>query len=352
MTSPIVQVRKQRKDILLILATAVFLAVAINLASIYLSTVLSDRPIHLLVSIVLCFLAGLFILRRMAFGATQHIVRIRGALAYNMNEEVLQPVQIVGYSFNSDVCKYLRALVHENKAYSKLLAKGATEVVRMDRFDPDNLNHHTIINSAVEFAVLDLIQKHLNSYFVDNGIDRRGIVTLSRDKLSADVLKNRVMDQLTKDMNERPIFSGESDSREDGTVVYSENMDGAVYTRLGIELPQKSEIVRNSNGHLVITNPMFDLTIIPAYEGFATPLPHVFTRSQNPLFTPRLVLLTMRIRIKSAALLAGRSLEMYEWLDSLVERMHDYVSTDRLTQRLDADLVEMLAHASRRVTDR
>ncbi len=36
-------------------------------------------------------------------------------------------------------------------------------------------------------------------------------------------------------------------------------------------------------------------------------------------------------------------MEMYEWLDALIEQLHDYMSTDRLTKRLDADLVKMLS---------
>ena len=351
MNSPIVQVRKKRKDILLILATAVFLAAAISLATSYLSTVYSDRPISLLVSSAVCFVAGVFLLRHIAFGATQHIVRFRGALAYSIDDEILEPVQIIGYAFNDDFCKFLRAFVHENKAYLKLLADGASSFAPTRTFDPDNLNHHTIINSVVEFTVLEQLDLHLNSYFVENDIDKNDIVALSRDQLSAEVLKNRVIEQLTKDMRERPIFSGNSDSDQEGVVVFAMNMDGAVYKRLGIELPPKSAITRNSDGYLVITNPMFDLTIMPGYEGFAIPLPHVFTPSRDRFFVPLSVSVTMRIRIKSTALLTGGSMEMYEWLDSFVERMHDYISTDRLTQRLDADLVKMLALTFKHVTE-
>ncbi len=344
MNSPIVQLRKQRKDIVLILATVVFLAAAINLASFYLSSVFSDNPMRLLVSGVVCLLVGVFLLRQIAFGATEHIVRFRGALAYSMKDERLEPVEIVGYSFNNDICRYLRAFVHENKAYLKLFADRDGKVVPMNRFDPDDLNHHTIVNSVVEFTILSFLDLHLNSYYVDNAIDKDDIVTLSRDQLGAGVLRNRVIDQLTKDMKERPSFSGDSDPDRGGVVVYATGMDGALYTRLGIELPPRSKITRNSEGYLVIANPVFDLTIVPAYDGTATYLPSEFTPTQDRFFTPRSISLAMRIRIKSTALLFGGSMEMYEWLDSLIERMHDYVATDRLTQRLDVDFVQMLAH--------
>ena len=213
----------------------------------------------------------------------------------------------------------------------------------MDRFDPDNLNHHTIVNSVIEFTVLEKIDGHLNSYFVDNEIDTSDIVVLTRDQLGAEVLQNRVIDQLTKDMKERPAFSGDYDPDNEGLVVYSQGRDGSVYSRLQIELHPKSKITRNSDGYLVIANPIFDLTIMPKYEGFATSLPPIFMPSKDHFVAPLLVSLKMCIRIKSAALLTRESMEMYEWIDSLVEEMYDYISTDRLVQRLDADLVSILA---------
>ena len=350
MNTPIMQLRERRKYILLILATAIFLALAIGVFTSYLSIVFSNHPIGLLLLSGVFLLVGCLLLKHIAFGDADQIVRLRGAIAFKIDDEMIEPVQIIGYSFNDDFCQYLCGFVHENKAYLKLLSNGDSSIVPMDRFDPDNLNHHTIINSVVEFTVLNQIELHLNSYFVDNEIDRSGIVTLSRTLLGAEVLKNRVIDQLTKDMKERPAFSRDSAPDTKGAVVYSQRSDGAVYQRLAIELPPNSTITRNSDGYMVIKNRIFDLTLMPKYEGFATYLPRIFTPSQNNRFTPLLVSLNMHIRVKSRAFLTSESMEMYQWLDSLVDRMHDYISTDRLTQRLDADLITMLAPKSTDLT--
>lgn len=371
MNTPILQVRKKRKEILLILATAILLAVAIDFAASYFSVVFSDHPIGLVAISVPCLLAGALLLKKIVFGATGHIFRLRGAVAFSLHDETLETIKIVGYPFNDDFCRFLRSFVHENKAYLKLLSQRDTDTISMERFDPDNLNHHTIVNSVAEFILLNKLHHHLNGYFIENEIDRSNIVVLTRDQIGPDVLKNRVIDQLTKDRKERPGFDPAVDegsevrraevvrypigadpsSDTDGVVVYSEILGGPVYQRLELELPPNSTITRNRYGYLVIANPLFDLTLMPKYKGFHTTLASVLTPSQDASFAPFLVSLEIHIRVKSKALLTNESMEMYEWLDSLIEKMQDYFSVDRLEQRLNVDLLELLASSRRSEAD-
>ena len=342
MTTPIMHARQKRRELLLILATGIFLALAINFAVSYASALFATRPLHLLLTSILCLVVGALLLNHIVFRHTEHLVRIRGAIAYAMPGDTPEPIHIIGYRFNDDFCRFLRAFILENKAYAKFLSKEHPTVVPTDRFDPDNLNHHTIVNSVVEFTLLHKVQLHLNSYFIENELDRGSIVHLARDELGPNILKNRVIDQLTRDMTERPAFSQDPDPDPPGVIV-SQIMDGAIYERLELELPPKSTIARNSAGHAVITNPVFELALMPKYEGYATTLPNVLIPSQDNFFQPQLVSIKIRIRVKPKAVLTNESMDMYEWLDSLVEVLHDYISTDRLTQRLDADWFEILS---------
>lgn len=348
MNTPIMQVRQKRREVLLILATAIFLALGINFATDYLSIIVrTDYPILHPILILMSFLVGILLLKSIIFGSTDHIVRLNGAISYNVNGDNIEPVKIIGYSFNDDFCKYLHAFLQENSAYWKLFSEGESNVVPMNRFDPDNLNHHTIINSAIEYTVLHKLDLHLNSYFTENEIDRSSIVTLTRNQLDAAVLKNRVIDQITKDMRERPAFSPDPDPHTGGRIVYAYGEDGAIFDSLDIELPPNSKITRNSDGYLVITNPIFELTIMPRYEGYGMNLPDIFMPSQNDiLYSPLLFSLKLHIRVKSKALLTNESMEIYSWLDSFVEMLHDYISTDRLEKRLDVDLVKLLSSSS------
>lgn len=266
----------------------------------------------------------------------------RALLLTKEKDSTIESIQIVGYPFNHDFCEYLGGLVNENKAYSKILMSKNTNVVRMEKFEPDNLTHHTIINSVVEFIVLHRLDLHLNSYFRENEIDTDNIVNLTRKELSAEVLKNRVIDQITKDMRERPAFSNDIEPDTEGVVVYSQGDDGAIYQRLELELPPNSKIFRNADGFLVIKNPLFNMTIIPKYEGFGATLSKHFVSDLDEFLALKMVRLKLHIQIKNAAFFAGTSMKMYEWLDSFIEELHNCMCADRLMRRLDSDLVEML----------
>lgn len=238
-----------------------------------------------------------------------------------MQGETIQPAKILGYAFNDDFCRYLRGFLQENKAYAKLCTSVDSGIASVTTFDPDGLNRHTIINSVLEFTILYQLQLHLGSYFIDNEIDKKRIVTLSRNQLAAEVLKNRVIDLITKDMKERPAFSSETDSKTGGVVfsAYAPGGGGVVYERLEIELPPKSTIFRNSDGFLVIANPLYDLTIMPQYRGFATTLDDVLlTPSVHDHHSPLLAEVKLHIRIKKTAFVTDESMEMYERLDSFI----------------------------------
>ena len=67
MNTPIVQLREKKKDILLILATVIFLAVSINFSTSFLSEIFSNYPMILFILCALCFVAGILLLNKIAF---------------------------------------------------------------------------------------------------------------------------------------------------------------------------------------------------------------------------------------------------------------------------------------------
>ena len=135
---------------LLILATAIFLALGVNFR--HCLPIINNSAYRLpdtasRYSKLNMFLCWDFHLKSIVFGSTGQIVRLRGAIFYNINDDNIKPVEIIGYSFNDDFCRYLSAFLHENSASWKLFSKERPTSTPMSRFDPDDLNHHTIINS-------------------------------------------------------------------------------------------------------------------------------------------------------------------------------------------------------------
>jgi hypothetical protein len=343
MNAPISRMRQKRSDLVLILVTAVLFSFAINLITSYLSAIASNdnaaKSAIWLLWLGLAFLLGAgLVLKRIIFDTPIEVLRLRGAVAFKTNKETVEPVEISGYSFNDDFCEYLKAFLQENKAYWKLFSESKKEFTRVERFNPDELSYHTIMNSVLEFVVLHQLDLHLNSYFVENEINDTHIITLTRDQVDPSVLKNRVIDLITKDMKERPAFVRDSKAPSEGIICYAGGEDGAVFQRLDVELPPKSKIYRNSDGFLVIANPFFELVIKPQFEGFCTNV----SRALTTLSPTRLITIKIETQIKPKLFASTETMEMYAWLDSFLERMEDYVSTDKLEQRLNTDLIEIL----------
>ena len=144
-------------------------------------------------------------------------------------------------------------------------------------------------------------------------------------------------------MIERPAFSGDPDPDTGGRVVSAYGKDGAIFDSLDIELPPNSKITRNSKGYLVITNPIFELTIMPKYAGFSMFLPFELIKpEEGDSLSPFTFPLKLHIRISSRAFLTNESMEIYSWLDSLVDMLQNYISTDKLQERLDVNLAELI----------
>ena len=342
MNTPIMQLRQKRREILLIIATAVLLTLGISLVTTYLSIMLKNNN-HLLYLGIAFLLIGAIILTVLFLGGSNHIVRLNGAILYNEKDKKIKPVKIIGYQFNDDFCRYLHALLHENEAYWTPFSKKGWEIAHTNRFDPDDLNHYTIINSTIEYIVLYKLIYHLKKYFRENEIDSNSIVEITRNQLDPSVLKNRVIDQLTKDMAERAAFAQDRDPETMRGVVHSITRDGAIFDKLEIELPQNSKITRNSDGYLVIKNPIFELTIIPKYARSSTFLPFELIKpEEGDSLSPFTFPLKLHIRISSRAFLPNESMEIYSWLDSLVDMLQNYISIDKLEERLDVNLAELI----------
>lgn len=347
-TLPINEVRQKRKEILLIITTVVILTSAINFLTSYLSTIFLNKPIFILLFGIIILFIGLIALIAIFLKPTERIVRIQGAIAYEINDETIKPVEILSYSFNDKFCEYLHSFICENKAYAKILIKRNSNISVVHEFNPDILDHFSIINSVIEFTLLHMLELHLNSYFVKNEIDENKIVSLRRNQLSPDILKNRVIDMITKDMNEREAFLPHPHDDGVGEIVYCVGENGIIFNRIKLELPPKSKLFRNDKGFIVVSNRLFDLTIMPQYIGTSTYVSPIF---MNGFFSPDSVTIKLHVRTKNNLFFNNQSIETYEWLDSFIDELENEISIEKLEQRLNPEVLEFIRDSLKNTND-
>lgn len=337
---PIFQLKKQSNDLFLIVLTALGFALGINLISSYIGAQIKTDW-YLLVLGLIFIAIPLLLIKKILLGNSIQIFRLRGALHFVEKDGAVVKSEIHGYNFNRDVNEYLSSFLNENAAYKKtFMASMKREVKSKYKYDPAQLDFYNIINSVLELVFLKQLDYHLNSYFVHNEIDTSGIKAVSRNELDQGVLKNRVIDLITKDIKEREAFVSEND-RDTSRVVYKTGKNGIVYHRLELELPPESSIHRNSSGFLEIDNKLFRITFKPNFTGFSTFIPsELYEHSGNN--SPYLIDVKLEITIKNSLIISDKNLEIYQWLDSFIRRFEEYVSTDCLVARSNLEIVRLL----------
>ncbi len=345
LNDPIKQLHARQKDIVTIIITAVLLALVINLFAVFISTATSENPCILIIFIILLLLLVIYIISKYILKANKCKFSFTGAIAYKLNGKKVLPIEIYGYEFNNDFARHLASLINEDQTSWEILNEfhlsSGDPVCIMNRFEPNKQNYHTIINSILEYTILYKLQIHLDSYFLNNNIDKSSIVTLDRNHLSEKVLENKVLKHITLDMSKRPSFSSR-DFHDTKDVISANGEDGVQYHRLMLKLPPKSEINRNDDGFLVITNPQFELTIKPIFQGFSSYVPEVLLESDISNYHQFEVRLLLCVHLRNTIMLSSNNLEMYEWLDSFLEDLNEYFSIEQLEKRLNPDLISIL----------
>lgn len=191
--------------------------------------------------------------------------------------------------------------------------------------------------------ILDKLALHLNSYYIKNEIDNENIVEITRKEMDSNILKNRVLDTITKDMNERPAFN-HYNGEDMGNIISATGKNGIIYSRLNIALPPKSKIIRNDNNFLEISNKIFDITIVPNYQGVNDFLDPILVDNNSideygPLYSANFILI---INLKRLILFNNDYVILYGWLDSFLDEIEEFISIKCLNKRLNPNFLKSL----------
>ena len=117
---------------------------------------------------------------------------------------------------------------------------------------------------------------NLNSFFSEIGDDY--VEVIGREQIPDVLLKNRVIEMISKPFEEREKFQntdGQQEPLENGIVVMKISEDGVLYDRLEIELPKHST-VKIENDSFVIKNRNFTITFHASFDGFSAVMPSFF----------------------------------------------------------------------------
>ncbi|MDR3291677.1 MAG: hypothetical protein LBT10_05935 [Methanobrevibacter sp.] len=318
MHSPIKDIRKRTEDLILLIITAIFLAFFVEIVAFSLEKFLNENISVLSISsIIFLFISGLMFYKFFIPNETINI-NLKGIIAYEFINNRVNPIEIYTYSFNNDFNSALESLIAKNEKCIKIFndEKNAEETLEKDyKYQPDVLNKKNIINSILEYLILDKLSIHLDDYYAENEIDENKIMTISKTEL--------------KDTLEKRIF------------LQNSAMNDIIKEEFEINLPLNSKITRNSDNYLEINNKIFDIIIIPDYQGFNEYIDPILTDYENisdpsPFYS---IKIRLSIILKRAILFNND----YGWLDSFLDKIEYFISIEQLNKKLNADLLICLS---------
>ena len=343
MKKPIEEAVDNGKALLLLYSSAVVIAIAMNFICAYVVGLCSIKWIYLVVWLL--FLASALVIIRFIFPRhKEYIFRYDGGIAYEIREDTIKGINILGYKFNDDFNQYLTGFLAENQIFIRYLKDKAEMFgAGSSGFDPSKNTRLTILRSVLECIVLNQLSLHLNDYFIKNEMDNSQILCLKRSDLGADVLRNKVLDAVSRDMEDRNAFADFGSKTENGEVVFALGPNGVIYDQFTLELPPGSRLIRNGDGFLVVTTSLFAIKIIPVVDGCCTCIDSVLMPSDvSPRYCPLNVWVKLVVSVKRELISRRSNADMYAWLDSFTERLGEYITIDSLYKRMNVGLLRVL----------
>ncbi|MBL4800134.1 MAG: hypothetical protein JKY50_22275 [Oleispira sp.] len=236
---------------------------------------------------------------------------------------------------------YLRAIGVENKAYSRALTI-SYEDYEQERtiYNPDNLDYYNLSASCAEFIFLKQLSMHLNSYFIHEEIDKSLMQLIPRNDLSKDILRNRVLELITRNRKEREAFYDDHDADGESILCYAEGDDGEVFSRLQLELPSGSILSRLPDNSLKIENSVFEIRYSVRCDATNTIIASELIQGEYD--SPWLVAAKLEVTVKKHIFLKNDDIQLYQWLDSFIMKFEDYMSISKLHKRSSLQLVKIL----------
>ncbi len=340
--NPIYTIKTQTLNVLVMVISAVTMALGVALLSNYVTEKLDKTWVLGCVGFfVVCFsfyLIGLCINPKVKL-----LLKITGGFFFEPTS--LKGKEILGYEFNRDMNEYLRAIAVENKAFAKSLAKGHECGLHFkNNYNPEKLDYYNMAASCAEFIFLNQLSLHLNSYYTSEEIDNKFIKVIPRVEMSQKILRNRVLELITRDYLERDVFSEENTGDDDAVLYYAIGEDGEVFNRLELELPLGTVLERNDDNSLRIENDVFKMNFIVRCDGTSTVVaPELIVGEYD---APCLVSIKMHIAIKKRFFLKKSDIQLYQWLDSFISEFEEYMSIEKLHARSYLQLVKVLKYSN------
>lgn len=320
------EIKTQRKNLFKNFFLVVLLSTGISMVANALTK--DSEVLVVIVPGIVCvlFVAVCYIKEFMGYSSCETMVE--SVLSVDKDKKI---VEIDRYPFGEDMYRTVSSVLSENKAYKRLWEEA---------FEGGACNKNKgrdFVKEFIEYQFVDWISLRLNSYF--SNIDECVIDTISREQIPDVLIKNRVIELISKPFEEREKFQDFMKDKDPGSgeIVYAGGEDGVFFDKLELELPRNSKVCRE-NDKLVIKNRIFDIRFESEFLGFSTVLPRYFVhfymnRSIEDTHNFK-IKLKLSIKLKPLFLIYLKDWKYLGWIDQLEAKFVEYFSFDEFIKRI------------------
>lgn len=264
--------------------TAIFLVVGINLISSYISNYLvgsEQNSIKLvIIGFFLCTPSILYFIKNILNKRKKYRI-YEAFIIYDIQKNEIIPVQ--RYKFSEEIWDYINGAFVENPAFKEIWDRKPLKERVFSKSDK-GINHKQtaaqLLIEAAECFLLFNLSTCLEDYFNDKKFNGEKIKLFNRENISDIVLSNRLLDLISKPMEERPYFKDEIN--EDGvesegrTIAFYSFLGGPQYHEFSLYLPIGSNVSRSEDNTIEIKSKDLDILMSVQFEGSGTLPPQGF----------------------------------------------------------------------------
>lgn len=340
MKYPLISEHQRNREYLLeLLLLAVSLSLAVNLVSGWIADLMGD------------FIPGFVGLIAVAFCvSTIAALRFRRR-AVNLHLEATfvldkngHPVPIAGYHFAEEFCQVIDAVFAENEALRQ-----QWESEPPNRTDIESVwekrrslgGGYRLVREVAEYIVLDKISEHVQEYFRADRFVGERLQCYTRESVPDVLLNNRVLELISRDVQDRPAFSSTLTDNKPGVVVISQHGPDGYYNRFELTLPKGTRVGRTEDGGVVFENRAIRFEVRVDFEGFCHYLDSTFCqfliRESYRDLDPRVVGVIVNASLKWRFIFTRQYRTYHWWIESLLTELEDSIALDAFKARIGWD---------------
>lgn len=247
-------------------------------------------------------------------------------------------VSIDRYAISREMEICLKSVFSENKTYESLWTGAFAQQKLITEDGKVHINKSvndakviTFAGELIEYIFIQWLSMQQMDYFSNS--DESEFETLDREKVADYLLKNRVLEMISKPYSEREKFAIDMPNKEDdnngGAVCYMRYYKGTLYSRFELRLPKHSSL-KKVKDTLIIKNRNYTIKFKHNFMGYNTSLPRQFEKlylklnnSENRVngFQPELV-----IKLNPFFFLFRENWKYMNWIDVLGEKFITHFS--------------------------